>query len=251
MKLKQLILSTTLISGAVMADTTLIYNNADGQEHSKMYLTDGMAKMTNDIDVSTALIFNAKNNSFTILNHQDKSYMVFGEKEIAALGDVAAMVDRMVEEQLAQMPESQRAQMRGMIKSMMQKQMPKQAVAPEYELSGKAKSYNGFECQEAVKLVDGKKSGSFCVADYQKLGVKADEYASINKFMKVAEKLASQFGHDQSMNFDSLGQKLPVYYDMGDQKGYLTHVDNKDLDSSVFQVPSGYKKESLPKELFQ
>ncbi|MCX7553230.1 hypothetical protein OS175_05025 [Marinicella sp. S1101] len=250
MKLKQLILTTALLSGAAMADSTLTYNNADGQEQSKMYLTDGMAKMTSDAEYSTSLIFDAKDNSFTIINHQDKSYMVFGEKEIAALSDVSAMIDKMVEEQLAQMPESQRAQMRGMIKSMMQKQMPKQAAAPTYELSGENKSYNGFDCQEAVKLVNGKKSGSFCVADYQDLGVDTDEYAGLSQFMKTAEKMASQFGQDQSMNFESLGKKLPVYYNMEDQKGYLTDVDNSDLDDSVFQVPAGYKQESLPKEMF-
>lgn len=252
MKFKQLILSTLLIGGTAAADTTLTYNSKEGNEHSKMYLSDGMAKITNNIEASTAMIFNAKNNSFTVLNHQDKSYMVFGEKEIAALSDVSSMIDKMVEEQLAQMPAAQRDQMRDMIKSMVKKQMPKQTTdLPVYEKSGASKSYNGFECDEAIKLVNGKKSGSFCVADYQKLGVGADEYAGIRQFMKIAEKMASQFGQDQSMNLDSLGNVLPVYYDVGDQRAFLTDVDNKDLDASVFKVPTGYKKESLPKEMFQ
>ncbi len=251
MKIKQFILNTLLITGAAAANTTLTYNNADGAEHSKMFLSDGIAKITNNIEASTAMIFNAKNNSFTILNHQDKSYMVFGEKEIAALSDVTAMIDKIVEEQLAQMPAGQRDQMRDMIKSMVKKQMPKQSTAmPVYEKTGSNKSYNGFDCMEAVKLVNGKKSGSFCVADYQTLGVDQDEYAGLSQFMKTAEKMASQFGQDQSMNFDSLGQVLPVYYDMGDQKAFLTDVDNSSLDASVFQVPPGYKKESLPKEMF-
>lgn len=251
MKFKHLIFSTLLIGGVAAADTTLTYNNADGAENSKMYLTDGMAKITNDIDASTAMIFNAKNNSFTILNHQDKSYMVFGEKEIAALGDMTSMIDKMVEEQLAQMPAEQRDQMRDMIKSMIKKQMPKQStVMPVYEKTGTSKTYNGFDCTEAVKLVSGKKSGSFCVAEYHKLGVGEAEYAGISQFMKTAEKMASQFGQDQSMNFDALGQVLPVYYDMGDEKAFLTDVDNSDIDSAVFQVPAGYRKESLPKELF-
>lgn len=250
MNFKQLILGTALISGAAMADTTLIYNDANGQQHSKMYLTDGLAKVTNDSDVKTALIFNAKNNSFTILNHQDKSYMVFGEKEIAALGDIASTIDRVVEQQLAQMPESQREQMRGMIKSMIEKQMPKQTAAPSYELSGTTKTYNGFECQEARSVLNGKEIGSFCVTDYSQLGVDAEEYAGISEFMKIAEKMAAQLGSEQGMNFESLGEKLPVFYDSGDQKGFLSKVDNKDLDASVFQIPAGYTKQSLPKEMF-
>ncbi len=246
-----MILATTMLAGHAAADTTLVYNNADGSENSRMYLTDGMAKITNNIDSGTALIFSAGQESFTIINHQDQSYMTFGKKEIAALGDVAGMIDRMLEEQLAQMPAGQREQMRDMMKSMIEKQMPKQAAKPEYAKSGQTATYNGFDCDVVVKTVESKKSGDFCVADYQKLGVARSEYNSINQFMKIAEKMAAQFGHDQSMNLDSIGEVLPVYYDMGDQKAYLTDVLDEDLSADTFKVPKGYNKQSLPKEMFQ
>ncbi len=251
MKLRHFILATSLFSGIAQADTTLTYNNAKGQENSKMYLSDGYAKITNNMESSTALIFNLNENSFTVINHSDKSYMVFGEREIAALGDVSAMVDRMLEEQLAQMPAAQREQMRGMMKSMIKQQMPKQAEPPTYEKNGQSSSYNDFKCDEVTKWVEGKKEATFCVADYRDLGVGADEYASINQFMKVAEKMASQFGQDHSMNLGSIGQVLPVYYDMGNQKVYLSDVNNSDLSPQVFQVPGGYNQASLPKELFR
>ena len=239
------------MAGAAMADSTLIYNDNNGSETSRIMLSDGLAKMTHNTEVKTALIFDAKANRFTILDHERKSYMVLGEKEIAALGNVAAMIDRMLEEQLAQMPAGQREQMRGMMKSMIEKQMPKQTALPTYEKSGQTHNYNGFNCEQVMQLVDGKKQGDFCVADHQALGVSDEEYQGIQSFMQVAEKLAGQFGQNQSMNFASIGEMLPVQYQLDHGTGTLTTVNHDDLPAQTFQVPEGYTQQDLPKELFR
>jgi len=250
MHIKHLLFVTGFFSGSVFADTTLVYNNKDGQENTRMFLSDGLVKITNQDQINTAIVFDTKKTAFTIINHQEKSYMVFGEKELEALGDVSKMMDKIINEQMAQLPESQRAQMRSMIESMVKKQMPKQAPLPNYKKSGQTDSYNGFSCDVVVKEVNGQSDGSFCVTDYQKLGVATAEYNTIRDFMKIAEKMAAQLGQDQSMNFDSIGQVLPVYYEMGGNTAYLTEVNNDALPSQTFQVPTDYKKESLPKELF-
>ncbi len=245
MKPRILLLSAILFSVQSHADTTLIYNDANGQQNSVMYMSDGVAKITNNSDVNTALIFNAQANAFTVVNHQDQSYVVFGEKEIAALSDVSAMVDRMLEEQLSQMPAAQRDQMRGMMESMIKKQMPKQAAPPQYNKSGQSSNYNGFDCEVVIKMVEGQKDGDFCVADIADLGIPAADYDSINQFMQTVEKLASQFGQDQSMNFSDIGSVIPVYYDMGLQKAYLTEINHDALGAQTFQVPEGYSKTNL------
>ncbi len=251
MKLTHLLLTATAFTSLANADTTLVYNDANGKQNSQMYLSDGMTKITNTGDVNTALIFNANKNEFVVVNHQDKSYMVFGEKEIAALSDVSAMVDRMLEEQLSQLPAAQRDQMRGMMESMVKQQMPKQAPAPEYTKSGQSSTYNGFDCEVVIKTVAGQKDGDFCVAHIDALGIPAAEYASINQFMKTVEKLASQFGQDQSMNFNEIGQVLPVYYEMDSQKAYLVDINHDNLKPQTFQVPEGYKQMALPTEMLQ
>ncbi len=250
MKFKNLLISTCVFAGFAQADTTLIYNDDNGKEQSRMLLTDGKVKMVSSAEVDTAIIFDASQTAFTIINHSDKSFMVFGQKEIEALGDVSKMMDKMINEQLAQLPESQREQMRGMMESMIKKQMPKQAPMPKYIKSGDTSSYNGFDCEIVIKESKGAKDGEFCVASYSKLGISATEYGAVAAFMKVAEKLASQFGQDQSMNFEAIGQVVPVYYDMDSQKGALTSISNDDLPAATFQVPDDYKQQSLPKELF-
>ena len=250
MRFNHFLLAGCLFTGTVNADTTLIYNNKDGKEQSRMLLTDGKVKMTNQTEAATEIIFNSLNTSFTIVNHNEKSYMVFNQEQLDALGDVSKMIDKMIDEQLSQMPEAQRSQMRGMIESMVKSQMPKQVPMPKYSKSGQTSSYNGFDCDVVIKEHQGKNDGDFCVTEYSNLGISDNEYKTINTFMKIAEKMAAQFGQDQSMNFDAIGQVVPVYYDMTHDKGYLTEVKNDDLPKSTFEVPNGYKEESLPKELF-
>lgn len=250
MSIKSFLITGCLFSGIAAADTTLIYNDDQGQEQNRMLLTDGKVKMVSSSETDTSMIFDANNNSFTIINHQEKSYMIFGEKEIEALSDVSKMMDKMIDEQLAQMPEAQREQMRGMMESMIKNQMPKQLPAPKYIKSGETTSYNGFSCEVVVKETQGNKDGEFCVTSYNNLGISDAEYGAVAHFMKLAEKMASQFGQEQSMNFESIGKVVPVHFDMASQKGYLISVNDDDLPSATFAIPSGYKQESLPKEMF-
>lgn len=251
MKTQHLIWAFAACGSLAHADSTLTYHDANGQTNSVIYLSDGLSKITNQGEANTELIFNAQSNAFTIVNHQDQSYLVFGEKEIAALSDVSAMVDRLLEEQLAQMPASQREQMRGMMESMIKQQMPKSLPTPEYSRSGQQDTHNGFACETIIKTVNGQKDGDFCVTEYSNLGVSAAEYQAISSFMKTAEKMAAQFGQDQSMNFAAIGQVLPVYYQMGSDKAYLVDVKQGNLSAATFQVPEGYQQQALPTNLFE
>jgi hypothetical protein len=250
MKAKHLLYTACLMTTMASADTTLSYNSKGGQANSQMFLTDGLVKMTHQSEANTAVIFNAAEGSFTIVNHDQQSYMVFGPKELEALSDVSKMIDKMLEEQLAQMPAGQREQMRGMMKQMIQQQMPKQAPAPEYISSGQTETHNGYACEVVIKQVKGQSDDQFCVTDYDELGISVSEYAAIDSFMKTAEKLASQFGQDQSMNFSAIGQVVPVYYDMNGEQAILADVSNDALPAATFQVPDGYRKESLPEQMF-
>lgn len=250
MRINTLLLAGFFVSGLANADSTLIYNDQDGKEFSRMLLSDDKVMITNNSETNTGLIFDQINSSFTIINHDDKSFMIFDQKQLEALGDVSKMVDKMINEQLAQMPEAQREQMRGMMESMIKNQMPKQTPLPKYSKSGQTDSYNGFDCEIVVKESKGKSDEEFCVTTFNQLGVSENEYNTIRDFMKIAEKMAAQFGQDQSMNFDSIGQVLPVYYKILDDKAFLTEVDNGNLPDNAFNVPASYKQQSLPKELF-
>mgnify|MGYP000380310486 CR=1 FL=1 len=248
MKKKGMLLAGALMASAVSADTTLVYNNAKGKELTVMHLSDGVIKMVNQEGRDTSeMLFRGDDGSFTVVMHNERQYMVFGPKEIEMLSDVSAMIDAMLDKQLANMPEGQRAQARAMMEGMVKSRLPKQAPVPDYHKTSNSRDVNGYSCDVVEKVTKGKKdSDDFCVADYGELGISAVEYSAISGMMKVAEKLASQFGNDSSMNFEQIGEVVPVQYDMNGIKASLVKVSHDDLGAQMFQVPAGYEKQSIP-----
>jgi len=233
------------------ADTTLKYTADGGAETSLIQLIDGKVHMKSQGEDNVSTIYDAETGVFTTLMHDEKQYMSFGPKEIEAMGNMAAIMKAEMEKQLAQMPEAQREQMRDMMMNMLEQQMPKQGPKPSYNKTGMSKSYNGISCEIVVKTSGDQNSGSFCVAEYDDLGISKGEYNAISSLMKVAEKITAQTGEEYSMNFSSLGAYVPVQFDMNNDNGILQSVSHDTIDRAVFTIPADYKKQELGLDILQ
>ena len=238
-------LALACLTTSAMADTTLTFKNNNEKVSMKMQFSDNMMRATTMGDEAGNMIYNAENKTFTILNPQDKEYFVMDEETIESLTDIGAMIEKMMEKQLAEVPEAQREMMRNMMAGAMKARMPKQLPLPEYTLTSKTDSFNGFDCQIVVKK-SGRDKSEFCVTEYSELGMSSSEYNIIATFQQTIEKLAKQFGTDQSMNFMELGDFIPVNYEQSGQSGTLTEVSHNSIDAEVFSVPADYKKIELP-----
>ncbi|WP_395373982.1 hypothetical protein [Marinicella sp. W31] len=243
--MKKIICLLCLSSAIAQADTTLRYTSNGDTVHSVIQLIDDKVHMISQGEGKISMLFDAKSSTFTTLMHDEKKYMSFGPKEIEAIGDIASIMEAEMEKQLAQMPASQREQMRDMMMGMLKQQMPKQTPKPNYSKTGMEKSYNGFSCEIVVKKVEEQTSGNFCVSEYADLGISSSEYNAISSLMEVAEKMASQFGHDNSMNFSSIGKFVPVQFSANDETGTLQSVSHDPIDPSVFMIPEDYSKEEI------
>lgn len=228
-----------------VADTTLTFNSKKDKMAMQMQFSNNMMRATSVDDASSYMIYNASNTTFTMFMTDKKQYFVMGQKEIKALGDIGAMMDKMLEKQMANVPEAQREMMRGMMEGALKAQMPKQAPKAVYKMTSKSSSYNGFDCQVVTKK-SGRKKSEFCVTEYSSLGMNASEFAVITSFQQVTEKLAQQFGADNSMDFSSLGDFIPVRYKQEGVTGTLTNVNHDNLDASIFAIPEGYSQMDMP-----
>lgn len=228
-----------------VADTTLTFTNNAGKVAMQMQFANNMMRATSVDDNSTYMVYDANNTTFTMFTTDDKQYFVLGKEQLDALGDIGAMMDKMLEEQLADIPESQRAMMRNMMAGAIKAQMPKQAAKAEYSFTGKSTSYNGFDCQIVIKQV-GEKQSKFCVTKYSDIGMQASEYAVITSFQKTIEKLAQQYGADNSMDFSSLGDYVPVWYNQAGEAGSLSKVSHGSLNPDIFTIPEGYSEMKMP-----
>jgi hypothetical protein len=243
--MKYLIVILISISTLSIADTTLTFTNNKDQVGMKMQFSNNRMRATSVGDDSTYMIYDANNSTFTTFMADKKKYFVMGKKELETLGDIGAMMDKMMEKQLANIPESQREMMRNMMAGAMKAQMPKQAPKSEYNFTGKSASYNGFDCQEVIKK-SGTKKSTFCATEYTNLGMSSSEYAIITSFQKTIEKLAQQYGADNSMDFSSIGQLMPVHYQQEGQTGTLKEVNHDKLSADLFAIPEGYSQMKMP-----
>ncbi len=248
MKILQTITLTSLLVGHIstaVADTTLTFNDNNKNVSMKMQITDNQLRATSIGEDRAYMIYDANKKTFTTFDVESKQYYVMGEKEIAALSDMNAMVEKLLEEQLGEMPEAQRAMMRGMMENMIKSQLPKEMPKPEYILTEKSKSYNGYDCQVVTKKSKNK-SADFCVTQYAKLGMTSDEYAVITSFQSTIESLAQKYGVDQSMDFSNLGDFIPVHYNQAGETGVLSDVSHNTIDPNIFAIPEGYSPMDLP-----
>lgn len=244
MKILQTLALTCLATTAI-ADTTLTYSGKKDKVSMKMQFAHDMMRATSVDDNSSYMTYDANKKTFTMFMTDKKQYFVMGEEQIAALSDMTAMMDKMMEKQLANVPEAQREMMRNMMAGALKAQMPKQAPKPVYTMTGKRASYNGFDCQVVAKKT-GRKKSEFCVTEYSKLGMSNSEYAIITSFQHTIEALAQQFGQDNSMDFSSLGNFMPVQYKQEGESGTLTDVNHDSLDISIFAIPAGYSEMDMP-----
>lgn len=244
MKILQTIALTCLATSAI-ADTTLTFEGKKDKEVMKMQFSDDKMRATSVDDNSSFMMYNARNKTFTIFTSEEKKYFVLTEEDIAKLSDMTAMIESVMEKQLAEVPEAQREMMRNMMAGAIKAQMPKKAPKAVYSMTGKTSSFNGFDCQ-IVKKKSGKNKSQFCVTDYSKLGMSSDEYAVLTSFQGTVEALAQKYGQDNSMDFSSLGDFMPVQYSQGGQSGTLTDVNHDSLDPSIFAIPEGYTEMEMP-----
>ena len=167
------------------------------------------------------------------------------KESIEKLGDVSAMIDSILEKQLANIPESQREMMRGIMEKTVKSQMPKEAPKPSYSFNGKSTSFNGIDCEVVIKKA-GKNKSEFCVTKYSNVGMSSDEYSVITSFQNTIAVLAQKYGADNSMDFSSLGNFMPVKFMQEGNSGTLNSVNHDSLDPSIFAVPEGYSEMVMP-----
>lgn len=244
-------LATTLLpfSSSIYADTTLIYHHTTGGEANRILITPEWIKVANKTQTNVDVLFNQSQQTYTLINHDERSYTLMTQTEIEKLANASQKIDDVLEKQLAKLPTDQQEKMRAMMQGIVNSVLPKATPIPQYSKTGKMQKLYGYTCQPVKRTLEGKPNGEFCVVNYAQLDISQVEYTMMAGLMNTIEKLASQFGQDQSVNFATIGQVVPVYYNMANAKSYLAEVINNDIKPVEFSVPKTYKKSALPLNL--
>jgi hypothetical protein len=209
-------------------------------------------------DGSTEMIYRGDRREMVFVDHDKRTYTVIDEKTMKELAAQISDAMAMMEQALANVPESQRP----MIEEMMKKKMPQvQTVErPKTELrkTGERAEHSGYPCVRYEVLRDGRAIRELWVTDWSNVeggADVADAFYGMSEFFKEMldslPKFADSGGADQAFEHMREMNGFPVVTRELDDDGSLDNESTlksarrQTLDPDAFEPPSGYKRQEM------
>jgi hypothetical protein len=229
----------------------------DMAERSQIYAQEGFLRLDSDgganaSDVS--LIFDG--NSFLVMDHSDKSYIVMDEAMLTEISDKMNDAMSQMEAELAKLPPEQRAMAEQMMKNQMGAIMGTQESPepPRVEKTGSSE-WQGRSCTQFNVFEGDIKTQEICSAALDSVDGAAEMMATYQDMAKFVKKLSeslpgplgSSFNDHPGMVAELIGgfPVRTVEYSMGAPVREVTmeSITEKALDASFFEAPADYRRE--------
>lgn len=247
------ILSSSCVSSAAYADATLTY--LDGQESSKMQIKGTQLKATSQHDPSYAMLYDASNNSITMIDHREKTYMLMTESTMRTMGNVASsmqdQIAQQLEAQMAGMSPEERAQMEQMMGALMPSTSQKAAPpAIRIEETGNKDKVSDWSCQIYDVYQGQQKVSSACMARASDLDLSQSDYGVLRGFVEFTQSMAKEMPINESSlpDIPLEGDLVPVsMQNLSGSEGAITlgSANNDSISADDFAIPAGYQQQNL------
>lgn len=231
---------------AAHADTKLVYvDENSGEVRSVIAIKDGMVRMDNK-DQQNWVLYDSSSETITAVDAANRSYSVIDEETMQQISKQVSDAMAKMEEQLANVPAEQREAMKKMMGGMMD--MGKKSLETSVERTGRSMSKAGYDCDEVIFSVGTITRTTLCVVEDGELGLDSDDqvaldnmYAAMNRFTETIGK-----GIGMSYSLPDIGG-IPVYSKEDKERTgeILKEATDDDLDSGLFEVPSGFREEKM------
>lgn len=219
----------------------------------KMTITSGR-----DQDKSE-MIFRGETREMIVVDHEDKSFMVFDEAMINSIADQLSGYEAQMRESLKDVPPEKRA----MVEQMMKGRMPEPA-RPKIEIrnTGDHDTKNGYPSVKYEATIDDRKTQEYWVTDWDNVdgGDDAVEaFQAMADFFKQMRDSMSSFGADEDAGDNPFEHMLemdgfPVLtYDYASdgsiaRENSLRSSTQRAVAAAEFEPPAAYKqREMMPR----
>ncbi len=255
-----IIFGSNLFAGTVVRTQE---SNAAGQvvsEHEILCKDHLLALKTGGDD---RVVFNAKEQSFTVVLSSQESYLEIGKEQIEQFGEVMANAQRQIEQALQAVPASQRERMRQMMASRMPGLGNGGQPAPEFtvEATGESREISGYTTRQYIVSADGQRVSELWVAPWSALeggSSLKENIESMAEFMQGMLDMMPNMGMDLSSGqnvwmraMDSI-DGFPVeslYFEGRGSRPVRTTtliaVESRELDSDLFSIPEGFRRQEM------
>jgi hypothetical protein len=211
-------------------------------------------------DQDGEIIFRADRREMVMVNHGDRSYFVLDEQQLRAIADQINQAMASMEQALAGMPESQRAQMEKMMKD----RMPGMGSKPqpsELKKTGDSDTINGYPCVRYEVWRGDTKERELWVTDWSNVtggSEAAQVFMEMASFMQEMLDSMPQMGEAESFGdatFEHMREMngYPVMTREFDASGAVQYesklisAQESTLDPADFEPPKNYKRKDIMK----
>ena len=206
------------------------------------------------------MIYHGDRREMVMVDHGDRSYFVLDEEQLRAMADQINQAMASMEQALAGMPESQRAQMEKMMKDRMPGMSSKRQPS-ELKKTGESDTVNGYPCVKYEVWRGGTKERELWVTDWSNLeggSETAQVFMEMAGFMQEFLDSMPQMGERKSLGdgtFEHMKEinGYPVMtreYDAGgavQNESQLLSARKATLDAADFEPPKKYKRKDIMK----
>lgn len=263
--IKILFFSTALsaqVEVLVMNSSTIDQN--DKPSESKAYIHDHKVLVeTSGQQSGSTMLFDAEKETFYIMDHKKKEYTEMTRQDMEALSNMVNEQMKMLEQQLANLPEAQREMARKQMSAAFDNQSGLQAVEFEKEASGIM--VENWKTDKYVGRSDGQKKSEIYLASFQELGQDKKDFQAMEKFFSLMQDFAKSMNRNlPSTSFAFFGENLPafkegipaktiIYDDKGEAISTSTihSIDEEKVDEGLFSIPENYEKKQMRKAFME
>jgi hypothetical protein len=218
----------------------------------KMYVQGGRGRFV-DPDGRATII---KDGMLYMIDDAQKTYVVFDQPTMDALGKQLNVVMEQAKEQIAKLPPDARAQ----AEEQLAQQMPGMADGKKWVVeavdTGKSDKVDGRSCRIWEMKRNGELDDQLCVVAYTSLPGKENFQSVFADFAKAFEQMAksvpmlagamtNEFAAQARVNGFPVRSRAYENGKPGDLEQVMSVWREESIPAAMFDVPAGYKKEQL------
>jgi len=201
------------------------------------------------------IIFRGDKNMFWVINKDKNSYTEMTQDDMKKLKEQMDNMQKMMEEQMKNLPEEQRKMMEQMMPSGMGNT---KVVKTDYKKKASGQQVGKWTCDQYEGFKEGKKTSEMWTASWDQIGIQREDVSGFKKMVEFFEVISQdameimKVGSEEwelEQGISGIPVKWTDFMD-GQQssQGEMKEIIKKDLDSSLFELPSGLEKEDNPWE---
>lgn len=244
------------LTGLAAGDVKVSYEvEGQGDGLESILIRDGWIRM-DQAGESQWTLFDSSEQVMYMIDDKRREYYRFDSETLSMFDDIGSMIDRQMEEALANVPPAQREQMRQMMQGMMSGAMEQaRASIPEQTVrqTGETRTVSGYRCEVAEILIDGSRVMETCGVAAEELRLPAADLATVQALQQFAAELAAKVEQLLGEGFMELGElgldQFPIetrhYDDEQVTVTRLAEVDTGALEPALFRIPDGYQRQEI------